>query len=240
MQLSIVIPVYNEKNNISLLLSKINSAINKMKYEIIIVDDSSNDGSKKILKKLSNKFKNLKVIFRNKKIRDLSKSCRDGFEKSKSDKILVMDGDLQHNPKYILRMIKMMKNKNCDVVVGVRDLINSRVKSLSFFRQSASYILIKFLHLIFGKKTIDPMSGFFLFKKKIYTKNKKLLFLKGFKILADLIYIDKNISVKDLKINFEYRVKGSSKLNYKILIYLLQFIIFRIFQKTYRFFKIFT
>ena len=235
MQLSIVIPVYNEKNNISLLLSKINSAINKMKYEIIIVDDSSNDGSKKILKKLSNKFKNLKVIFRNKKIRDLSKSCRDGFEKSKSDKILVMDGDLQHNPKYILRMIKMMKNKNCDVVVGVRDLINSRVKSLSFFRQSASYILIKFLHLIFGKKTIDPMSGFFLFKKKIYTKNKKLLFLKGFKILADLIYVDKNISVKDLKINFEYRVKGSSKLNYKILIYLLQFIIFRIFQKTYRF-----
>ena len=58
MQLSIVIPVYNEKNNISLLLSKINSAINKMKYEIIIVDDSSNDGSKEILKKLSKKFKN--------------------------------------------------------------------------------------------------------------------------------------------------------------------------------------
>ncbi len=129
-----------------------------------------------------------------------------------------------------------MNDKNCDVVVGVRDLINSRVKSLSFFRQSASLVLIKFLNLVFGKKTIDPMSGFFLFKKIIYSKNKKLLFLKGFKILADLIYLDKNISVKDLKINFEYRVKGASKLNYKILIYLLQFIIFRIFQKTFRLF----
>jgi len=235
MSVSIVIPVYNEKNNISLLVSKITSNINRIKHEIIIVDDSSNDGSKEILKKLS-KRKNLKIIFRKEKIRDLSKSCRDGFEKSKFDKILVMDGDLQHNPKYILKMIKIMNDKNCDVVVGVRDLINSRVKSLSFFRQSASYILIKFLNLIFGKKTIDPMSGFFLFKKKIYTKNKKLLFLKGFKILADLIYLDKNISVKDLKINFDYRVKGSSKLNYKILIYLLQFIIFRIFQKIYRFF----
>ena len=233
MQLSIVIPVYNEKNNISFLLSQFNSTLNKMKYEIIMVDDSSNDGSKKILKKLSKKFKNLKVIFRNKKIRDLSKSCRDGFEKSKSDKILVMDGDLQHNPKYILRMIKIMKNKNCDVVVGVRDLINSRVKSLSFLDNQLLLFLIKFLNLIFGKKTIDPMSGFFYLKKNLY-KNKKLLFLKGFKILADLIYIDKNISVKDLKINFEYRVKGSSKLNYKILIYLLQFIIFRIFQKTFR------
>ena len=239
MSISIVIPVYNEKNNISLLISKITSNINRIKHEIIIVDDSSDDGSKDILKKLSKK-KNLKIIFRKEKIRDLSKSCRDGFEKSKFDKILVMDGDLQHNPKYILRMIKIMKNKNCDVVVGVRDLINSRVKSLSFFRQSASFVLIKFLNLVFGKKTIDPMSGFFLFKKKIYTQNRKLLFLKGFKILADLIYADRNISVKDLKINFDYRVKGSSKLNYKILIYLLQFIIFRIFQKTYRFFKIFT
>ena len=133
MSISIVIPVYNEKNNISLLISKITSNINRIKHEIIIVDDSSDDGSKDILKKLSKK-KNLKIIFRKEKIRDLSKSCRDGFEKSKFDKILVMDGDLQHNPKYILRMIKIMKNKNCDVVVGVRDLINSRVKSLSFFR----------------------------------------------------------------------------------------------------------
>lgn len=235
MSISIVIPVYNEKNNISLLISKITSNINRIKHEIIIVDDSSDDGSKDILKKLSKK-KNLKIIFRKEKIRDLSKSCRDGFEKSKFDKILVMDGDLQHNPKYILRMIKIMKNKNCDVVVGVRDLINSRVKSLSFFRQSASFVLIKFLNLVFGKKTIDPMSGFFLFKKKIYTQNRKFLFLKGFKILADLIYADRNISVKDLKINFEYRVKGSSKLNFKILIYLLHFIMFRIFQKTYNFF----
>ncbi len=235
MSVSIVIPVYNEKNNISLLVSKITSKINRIKHEIIIVDDSSNDGSKEVLKKLSKK-KNLKIIFRKEKIRDLSKSCRDGFEISKFDKILVMDGDLQHNPKYILKMILLMKNKNFDVIVGARDLVNSRVKSLSFFRQSASFVLIKFLNLIFGKKTIDPMSGFFLFKKKIYKKNKKLLFLKGFKILADLIYADRNISVKDLKINFEYRVKGTSKLNYKILIYLLQFIIFRIFQKIYRFF----
>ena len=58
-------------------------------------------------------------------------------------------------------------------------------------------------------------------------------------ILEKLLQI-KGFVVADLKINFEYRVKGSSKLNYKILIYLLQFIIFRIFQKTYRFFKIFT
>ena len=162
MSFSIVIPVFNEKKNIPLLISKILYTLKKRKYEIIIVDDSSTDGSKEVLLKLRKKIKHLRVIFRNKKIRDLSKSCTDGFEKSKYKEILVMDGDLQHNPKYIPIMIKKMEKFNCGCVVGSRNLISSRVKSLSLFRQSASFILIKFFNIFFGKKTIDPMSGFFI------------------------------------------------------------------------------
>ena len=230
MNLSIIIPILNEGKNISLLVSRIALNLKNRKYEIIIIDDSSTDGSEKILFSLSKKRK-IRIIFRKDKIRDLSKSCRDGFEKTKYNNILVMDGDLQHNPKYILKMIKQMKKYNCDCVVGARDLINSRVKSLSITRQTASYILINFFNIIFGKKTIDPMSGFFLFKKKIYLKNKNVLFLKGFKILADLIYSNKNISVKDIFIKFDYRKKGESKLNFKILIILIQYIFFRIMNK---------
>ena len=230
MKLSIIIPILNERKNISLLVSKIALNLKNKKYEIIIIDDSSTDGSEKILLSLS-KRKRIRIIFRKDKIRDLSKSCRDGFEKTKYNNILVMDGDLQHNPKYILKMIKQMKKYNCDCVVGARDLINSRVKSLSIIRQTASYILINFFNIIFGKKTIDPMSGFFLFKKKIYLKNKNVLFLKGFKILADLIYSNKNISVKDIFIKFDYRKKGESKLNFKILIILIHYIFFRIMNK---------
>ena len=161
MNFSIVIPVLNEKKNLPVLIYKILNTLKKRKYEIIIVDDSSNDGSEELLLKLQKKIKNLKVIIRKNKIRDLSKSCAEGFEKSKYDQILVMDGDLQHNPKYIPHMIKKMKEFNVDFVVGSRDLVSSRVKSLSFFRQSASFILIKFLNILFGEKTIDPMSGFF-------------------------------------------------------------------------------
>jgi len=228
MKFSIIIPIFNEKNNVSLLVSKINSSLKKFKYEIIFVDDSSTDGSRKILLKLVKKYKNLKVIFRRNKIRDLSKSCSEGFEKSKFKHIVVMDGDLQHNPKYISKMISIYKKNNCDFVIGVRNLLKYRVKSLSFFRQSASFIMIKFFEIFLGKKTIDPMSGFFLFKKKIYIRNKKKLFLKGFKILADLIYSEKNLIIKDKVIKFHYRSKGKSKLNFKILLILLQFIVFRL------------
>tara|TARA_Y100000389_G_scaffold192237_1_gene219467 strand:+ start:66 stop:776 length:711 start_codon:yes stop_codon:yes gene_type:complete len=231
MSLSIIIPILNEKKNISLLVPKIISNLKNIKYEIIIVDDSSFDGSKEVLINLSKKNKKIKIIFRKEKIRDLSKSCKDGFELSKFDNILVMDGDLQHNPKYIPEMIKIFNKHNCDFVVGSRDLVNIRVKSLSVIRQLASYLLIKFFNILFGKKTVDPMSGFFLFKKKIYKKNKRLLFLKGFKILADLIYSNNNIYVKDKIIKFDYRKKGESKLNIKILLLLIQFIGFRLIQK---------
>ena len=82
MKFSIVIPIFNEKKNISELVFQIKKNLSKYKYEIIIVDDSSNDGSKRILDSLTNKYKNLKVIFRNNLPRDLSKSII--FKKNES------------------------------------------------------------------------------------------------------------------------------------------------------------
>ena len=232
MKFSIVIPVFNEKKNITILINKINYYLKHKDYdyEIIVVDDSSVDGSIEILKKLKQKIKNLKVIFRNKQ-RDLSKSCAEGFELSKYDNILVMDGDLQHNPKYIRVMVDFFRSDKYDFIIGVRNLLNKRVKSLNILRQFSSIFLIKILHILFGNTSIDPMSGFFLFKKKIYKKNKNKLFLSGFKILADLIYSRNNYKIKDIEIKFDYRIKGKSKLNIKILLILIKFIFLRYLQR---------
>ena len=65
------------------------------------------------------------------------------------------------------------------------------------------------------------------------TDKNRNLFLKGFKILADLIYSNKNISVKDVLIKFDYRNKGKSKLNIRILLILIQFIIYRLLNRNY-------
>jgi len=232
MKFLIVIPVFNEKKNITILINKINYYLKHKDYdyEIIVVDDSSVDGSIEVLKKLIQKVKNLKVIFRNKK-RDLSKSCAEGFEFSKYDNILVMDGDLQHNPKYIGVMVDFFSSNKYDFIIGVRNLLNKRVKSLNILRQFSSIFLIKILHILFGNSSIDPMSGFFLFKKKIYKKNKNKLFLSGFKILADLIYSRNNYKIKDVEIKFDYRIKGKSKLNIKILLILIKFIFLRYLQR---------
>ena len=75
------------------------------------------------------------------------------------------------------------------------------------------------------------MSGFFLFKKKIFLSSQHKFYKKGYKILADIIYLNKNnVLVNDIKINFKKRKHGKSKINFKVLIYLIIFIVKKIFS----------
>ena len=221
-QLSVIIPVLNEKNNILPLTKKIKKNLKRFRFEIIFVDDSSTDGSIKLLIKLKKKLNFFRPILRKKK-KDLSQSCFDGINKSKFENILIMDGDLQHNPKYIKKMMKLINNNPLDVVVGARKLSAGRNKGLTETRRFASVVLIYFFR-VFNIKTSDPMSGFFLIKKKIFLKNKKFLFGKGFKILADiLINSQQNLAVKDIWIDFDRRYESKSKMNYKVLLIIIYF-----------------
>ena len=117
-------------------------------------------------------------------------------------------------------------------MVGTRDLFKSKKHNLNTFRLFASRVLILIINLLLGNKTSDPMSGFFMFKKSIFTKSKKRLVKKGYKILLDLLYIkNRNIKVVDVKINFDSRVKGKSKMSVKILFYLIFMIFTKFFTK---------
>ena len=229
---SIVIPVYNEGKNLKKLISKIYKVLKDKKFELIIVDDNSDDGTPHIIKKI--RKKNLKYIIRKEK-RDLSKSCILGFEHAKNKKILVMDGDLQHKPIDIKKFLNVHKKDDPDIVVGSRKLFDKKKHNLNFLRLIASRILILIVNLLLGKKTSDPMSGFFMIKKSVYKRSKKTLIKEGYKILLDLIYSgNKSIQVVDVDINFDSRKKGNSKMNYKVLLVLILMIykkfILRIFK----------
>ena len=228
--LSIVIPILNESNNIQYLTDKIIKNLININYEIIFVDDNSVDNSHKILRKLKKKYKFFKPIFRKKK-RDLTQSCFDGIKKSKFKNILIMDGDMQHDPRYILPMFNKFSKFNYDIVIGARLLIKGPNQGLSEIRRLASNILIFFFSFL-RVNTSDPMSGFFIFKKNIYIKNKKYFFGKGFKILADILINSKNdLIIKDFIIKFKRRYGDKSKLNFRILIILIRFYINSVFKK---------
>ena len=226
---TIVIPVYNEANNLGILIPNIYKELINLKFELIIVDDSSNDGTSKVLKKF--KKKNFKHIIR-KKERDLSRSCIDGFKKARFKNIIVMDGDLQHKPSDIKKILYKFFRGNPDFVIGTRDLFKKKKHNLNFLRLFASRMLILLVNFLLGRKTSDPMSGFFMFKKEVFTKSQKKLIKKGYKILLDLIYIkNQRVKIIDVNINFDSRIKGKSKMSLKILIDLISMILKKFYSK---------
>jgi len=227
MNLSLVIPLFNEAKNIEKLYKKLKKVLRYKNLQIIFVDDNSFDNSGDIIKEISKSDKKVLHLLRKKK-RDLTQSCIDGFLVAKYENILVMDCDLQHSPKDINLMISKFLRNNSDLVVGTRNF-KKKLNGLSYVRSFASVALTFVINTLLGKKLNDPMSGFFLFKKNFFYKSKKKLFGRGYKILFDMIYLsDNKIKVTEHYINFNRRNSGESKMSFKTLI-LIIIQIFRIF-----------
>jgi cellulose synthase/poly-beta-1,6-N-acetylglucosamine synthase-like glycosyltransferase/putative flippase GtrA len=214
--LSIVIPVMNEADNISPLLDRISRTIRNRSTEVIFVDDSRDDSSVKAVAKaqLSNKKRRFSVYIIHrvgaKRWGGLSGAVTDGMHAAKSDRVLVMDGDLQHPPETIPSMIKAAKGR--DIVVASRYRKGGSAKgldgSIRHLVSRGSTLLAK---VMFPKRLwgiTDPMTGFFLFDKtKIDTG---LLHPKGFKILLELLATHPSLAKAEVPLQFAERLTGKS------------------------------
>ena len=128
-------------------------------------------------------------------------------------------------------LVDVYHTNKSDIVVGSRNLFKRKNEGLSLIRLKASQIIILITSMLLGKKTNDPMSGFFIFRKDIYEKNKKNMFLKGYKILLDLIYSSNDkLKIVDVDINLRRRSVGSSKMSFKIIYLIVTIIIRKLFR----------
>lgn len=219
---TIVIPVLNEENNIKELIFLIKKNLKNFKYEIIFIDDNSTDNSKVIIKNYLSR--NLRYYLR-KKNKDLTLSCFLGIQKSRYENIIIMDSDLQHHPKYLPQMVNLYFKKKLDFVVAVRNF--NKDLGLGVARRISSIFLSYVFNYFLGYRVSDPMSGFFIFKKSIYLKYKNLLFGKGWKILADLIYNKENFLIEQFPIIFLRRAGDKSKMNLNVLLYVIKLFLFK-------------
>jgi len=230
--ISIVIPTYNEKKNILSIFHNFKKI--DYNFEVIFVDDNSNDGTIQSIRSLINaqKKKNIKFLLRKNKVRDLSCSIVEAVVLAKFKYILVIDADLQHDFSNINLLIQNMVNSNCDVVIGSRFKEKKINSNLGLFRTFFSLSIIFIINLLFTKITTDPLSGFFVVKKEIITKYKDSFFCRGYKILFDILYNSKNnIKSKEIKINFNKRKFEKSKISLRILILFINQICFTLKKK---------
>jgi len=220
---SIIIPTYNERDNLPVLIKRIDNSLNSAgyTYEVIVVDDSSPDGTAEIAKELSLTYP-IKVIVREGK-RGLSSAVLEGLNHSSSEFVVVMDADLQHPPEVIPSLLSKALEEGCDIVIASRYIKGGSVGEWSLIRKMISKGATYLARLLLPRVRVvsDPMSGFFLFRKGLLDSVK--LDPKGFKILLEVLARTDYNKVCEVPYVFSKRLKGESKLGTsEVINYLLQ------------------
>jgi len=209
MQLSIVIPTYNESGNVRPLSEAIAKAFSGIGYEIVFVDDGSPDGTSGAIRSLPGYGKTIKLIERTGKL-GLASAVAEGAKAAVGDRVLVMDGDLSHPPEIAREMFD--SRNDADLVVASRNISGGgKSKEWSASRDMISKSAEALCRPIVGNRTTDPLSGFFLAKKDIFEKTR--IRVKGYKILLNLVHDNPKTTIKDIPYVFKARFSGKTKLD---------------------------
>ena len=217
---SIILPTYNEENNI---LSIINEIIDRNKIydlEIIIIDDNSKDNTENLVRAFSKKDSRVRLISRIDRF-GLSSAIKEGCLNAKGDIIAVMDSDGQHEVKSLFEAIDLLCNNNCDLILGSRFLGKSSIKGLSQKRRNSSTLanrISKFSLPSSYRNLTDYLSGFFIFKRDSCIKFIKEINVNGFKFLYELLAISRgSLNIIEIPLNFKPRRSGDSKLDIAVV-----------------------
>src|SRR3989344_624593 len=215
----ILIPTYNERENIASLINEI-LRLKIKNLNIAVVDDNSPDRTWEIVEKLSRKNKNIHIL-RRMKNRGRGAAGKDGFIYclDKNAGIIVeMDADFSHDPRYIPQMIKELKN--ADIVLGSRRVKGSKEIGRGMIRRIITLGANLYIRLMLGIKVRDCNSGFRAFSRKAMEKiNPKTLESKGPAIVQEVLFRAhlKGLKIKEIPITFINRKKGKSKLGIRQL-----------------------
>ena len=203
--ISVIIPTYNEKKNITRLIHRIASILKGHDYELIVVDDSSSDGTAEAARELAKDYP-VKVLVRLGKL-GLSSAVVEGFKASIGDVIGVIDADLQHPPEHIKQFL-MAVSGGSDIVIGSRYVDGSKIEDWNWFKSIVSKGAITLSSPLTDVK--DPTSGYFFLKRSVI---ENISFNPhGFKILLEILVKGKYNNVKEIPIAFKAREEGESKL----------------------------
>lgn len=170
MAASIIIPTYNEKENIGVLIGGILEAVPEA--EVIVVDDNSPDKTWQFVEEMAKKDKGI-VLIRRADEKGLASAIQKGIDSASNDIVGWMDSDLSMPPILIPEMIKELESS--DIVIGSRYAAGGADKRASFLRILCSRILNDFARLLLGTNARDLTSGFVVAKKKVFRD----LFLSG-------------------------------------------------------------
>jgi len=213
-ELTVVVPTFNESKNVPLLVDRLDAALKDTRWEVVFVDDDSPDGTARVARDLALSDRRVRVIRRIGR-RGLSTACVEGVLSSAAPCFAVMDGDLQHDDRMLPEMLRRLKGERLDIVVGSRYIDGGNSAGLDGdFRKRASQVGGQVARLVLKAQLSDPMSGFFLMTRAAFDETVGNLSQQGFKILLDLFAsAPRPLRFAEVACAFNAREFGESKLD---------------------------
>ncbi|MTI43361.1 glycosyltransferase family 2 protein [Roseibium hamelinense] len=213
-EVSIVLPTFNEAENIPPLIRALGTALQGIAWEAIIVDDNSPDGTAEVARKIGRMDPRVRVIQRFGR-RGLSGASIEGMLSSSAPFVAVMDADLQHDETLLPKMLELIRAGDTDLVVASRKAEGGAVgDGLSKIRAWGSNIANSLAQKLLHVTLTDPMSGFFMIRRERVEEIAPKLSVQGFKILLDIVSTAKGtLRTKEVPFTFRERQHGESKLD---------------------------
>jgi dolichol-phosphate mannosyltransferase len=215
-ELSVVVPTFNERANIPLLVERLAGVLAACDWEVIFVDDNSPDGTAAVVRAIGETDSRVRCIRRIGR-RGLAGACLEGMLASQARYVAVMDADLQHEEELLMAMLGCLREGRADVVVASRYLDGGSAAGLSKERARVSRWSNALVRLLLGIDLTDPMSGHFMIRRDAFETLAPAISSQGFKILLDMLATAHGrLRTIELPSAFRERQHGKSKLDSKI------------------------
>jgi dolichol-phosphate mannosyltransferase len=212
-ELSIVVPTFNERENIAELIRRLAVCLRTRSWEVIFVDDDSPDGTADVVREHAAADSRVRCVQRIGR-RGLSSACVEGMLATTAPYLAVIDADLQHDERLLPQMLDTLKQGDTDIVIGSRYAPGGDVSDWDARRVRMSRVAVRLSRLLVPAELTDPMSGFFMMRRSVLDGSVRKLSAIGFKILADIFAsFPQPLRFKELPYRFRPRRAGESKLD---------------------------
>jgi dolichol-phosphate mannosyltransferase len=216
--LTIVVPTFNERDNVPSLIGRIEAVLHDVHWEVIVVDDDSPDGTARAVRELAQSDARVRCIRRIGR-RGLAGACAEGILASSAFAVAVIDADLQHDETLLPGMLAAIA-EGADLVVGTRYTSGADAEGgLSGVRAWGSRFANGLARAVLGVRLSDPMSGFFMMRREVFEEVAPRLSSQGFKLLLDVVASARSpLKIVDAPYHFRPRRHGRSKLDSLVVV----------------------
>jgi dolichol-phosphate mannosyltransferase len=213
LDLSIIVPTFNERQNVRELIARVERALRGIRWEIIFVDDDSPDGTSAEIKAMAARDSRIRCIRRIGR-RGLSSACIEGMLASAAPTLVVMDADLQHDENKIPEMYEALQAERAQLVIASRYVTGGAIGDWDRTRAVMSRFATRMGQIVCRQPISDPMSGFFMIRAEALESCVRRLSGRGFKILLDIVAsAPDRLRVAEVPYTFRDRLHGESKLD---------------------------